>query len=58
VISNTENDPLRERLGKYFSAKVDLKRDTSGAGRITIHFRTDDELQHILQIAEKISENG
>ncbi|GHT24841.1 chromosome partitioning protein ParB [Bacteroidia bacterium] len=58
VIPDTENEPFKERLGKYFSAKVDLKRDTSGAGRITIHFRTDDEFQHILQLAEKISENG
>ncbi|MDR0815379.1 MAG: ParB/RepB/Spo0J family partition protein [Bacteroidales bacterium] len=58
VIPDTENESLRERFGKYFSTKVDLKRDTSGAGRITIHFRTDDEFQHILQLAEKISENG
>jgi ParB family chromosome partitioning protein len=57
VIADSENEPLKERLGRFFSAKVDLKRDTSGAGRITIHFRTDDELQHILQMAEKMTDN-
>ncbi|MDR1527063.1 MAG: ParB/RepB/Spo0J family partition protein [Dysgonamonadaceae bacterium] len=59
VIPDNEPEPLREWLSRYFSAKVDLKRDAStGAGRITIHFRTDDEFKYILQMAEKMVENG
>ncbi|MDR1864308.1 MAG: ParB/RepB/Spo0J family partition protein [Bacteroidales bacterium] len=58
AIPESENDPhLKEVLSKYFDAKVDLKREASGAGRIVIHFRTDDELQHILQIAGNIPSN-
>jgi ParB family chromosome partitioning protein len=44
---------LKERLSGYFGTKVDLKRSATGAGRIVIPFRTDDELQYILQMAEK-----
>jgi ParB family chromosome partitioning protein len=57
VVIPEDNDQqfLKDQLSKYFSTKVDLKRDASGAGRIVITFRTDDELQHILQMAEKIS---
>ncbi|MDR0714634.1 MAG: ParB/RepB/Spo0J family partition protein [Bacteroidales bacterium] len=58
IVPEVENEPLRERLSKYFSTKVDLKRDaSSGAGRITIHFRTDDEFKYIIQKAEKMTEN-
>jgi ParB family chromosome partitioning protein len=56
VIPEDDNtSSLKAQLSNYFSAKVDLKRDTSGAGRIVIHFRTDDELQHILQLSGNLS---
>ncbi|MDR1154921.1 MAG: ParB/RepB/Spo0J family partition protein [Bacteroidales bacterium] len=45
---------LKEMLSKCFGARVDLKRDATGAGRVVIPFRTDAELQYILQRAEKI----
>jgi len=48
---------LKERLSRYFGARVDLKRNASGAGRMVITFRTDAELQYILKMAEKIVEN-
>jgi len=47
---------LKEQLSRCFGMKVDLKRDATGAGRVVIPFRTDAELQHILQMAEKIIE--
>ena len=52
-----ENEQLlKERLSRYFGAKVDLKREASGAGRVVISFRTDAELQYILQMTEKMQE--
>ncbi len=49
---------VKTQLSKYFGTKVDLKRDASGAGRVVISFRTDAELQYILQMAEKLHELG
>ncbi len=45
---------LKEQLSKYFGIRVDLKRDNTGAGRVVITFRTDAELQYIIQMAEKM----
>ncbi len=57
VIPGEEDEQhLKEQLSKCFGTKVDLKREPSGAGRIVIPFRTDDELQHILQMAGKMVE--
>ncbi len=47
---------VKERLSECFGAKVDLRRDASGAGKVVISFRTDAELQYILQSAEKMHE--
>jgi ParB family chromosome partitioning protein len=53
----TEAEQLvKEKLSKCFGTKVDLKRNESGSGRVVISFRSDDELQYILQIAEKLQE--
>ena len=58
-ISGNEDDQLlKEQLSKCFGARVDLKRDATGAGRMVILFRTDAELQYILQMAEKIQESN
>ena len=54
---NEDEQQLRERLSQCFGTKVDLKRNPSGAGRVVIPFRTDTDLQNILQMAEKIIEN-
>ena len=56
VVVNEDEQQLKERLSRFFGVKVDLKRDASGAGRVLIPFRTDAELQYILQMAEKIVE--
>ena len=53
IPNEEEVQQLKEQLGAYFSTKVDFKRDKTGAGRIVISFRTDAELQYILQMAEK-----
>ena len=56
VPDNETDRYLTKRLSEYFGAKVDMKRSASGAGRVVISFRTDAELQYILQMAEKIHE--
>jgi len=57
VLVNEDEQQLKEQLSRCFGVKVDLKRDATGAGRVVIPFRTDSELQHILQVAEKIIES-
>jgi len=53
-IPDDEDDhQLKDMLSRCFGTKVDLKRNVTGAGRVVIPFRTDAELQYILQMAEK-----
>jgi len=56
IPGNEEVQQLKEQLGSYFGTKVEFKRDKTGAGRIVITFRTDAELQYIMQMAEKCKE--
>ena len=53
VPADEEEQKMKESLSRYFGAKVDLKRNASGAGRLVITFHTDAELQRILQMVEK-----
>ena len=54
ILGDEEAQKLKEHLSRCFDTKVDLKRYSSGKGRVVITFRTDTELQNILQMAEKI----
>lgn len=56
-VDSEDEHHLEEQLGRFFGAKVDLKRNISGSGRITITFRTDAELQYILQKTERVSDD-
>ena len=54
-VPNIEEDKqLKEMFSRRFGAKVDFKRDTKGAGRLIIPFKTDAELQYIIELAEKL----
>jgi len=53
VPDDEDDHQLKDVLSKCFGTKVDLKRNATGAGRVVIPFRTDAELQYILQMAEK-----
>jgi len=53
LIASKEEEQLKARLSKRFGARVDIKRDSTGAGRVVIPFKTEDELKYILQMAEK-----
>ena len=57
VSGNDDDQQLKEQLSLCFGTKVDLRRNASGVGRVVIPFRTDAELNHILQMANKLIEN-
>nr|MDA3781121.1 ParB/RepB/Spo0J family partition protein [Bacteroidales bacterium] len=39
---------LKKHLGSHFKSKVDLKRNSKGAGKIVIPFKSDDDLERIV----------
>jgi len=57
VSGNNDDQQLKDQLSLCFGTKVDIKRNVSGVGRVVIPFRTDAELQYILQMAKKLIEN-
>ncbi len=45
---------LRDHLAGYFQTSVDLKRNAKGAGKIIITFNSDDELERIIGIFDRL----
>jgi hypothetical protein len=41
-----------ELVGKYFRNDISLKRGADGSGRITIRFKSDDEIARFLRALE------
>lgn len=41
---------LERQLGRHYQTKVQIQRKTSGAGRLTLHFYTDDGLNQLLAL--------
>jgi len=56
VSGNDDEQQLKEQLSLCFGTQVEMKRNASGVGRVVILFRTDAELNHILQMAKKMNE--
>ncbi|MBU0764074.1 MAG: ParB/RepB/Spo0J family partition protein [Bacteroidetes bacterium] len=54
-LSSGEYDQLKEHLSKFFRSNVEFKRNTKGHGKIVIHFDSDEELERIIDILDKIS---
>ncbi len=48
-------ESLKTHLQNFFSANVEFKRDNNGKGRIVIPFKTDDELERIIAIFDKLN---
>jgi ParB family chromosome partitioning protein len=48
-------EALKKHLQAFFSANVEFKRDNNGKGRIVIPFKTDDELERIIAIFDKLN---
>lgn len=44
---------LQNHLSEYFKTNVDLKRNSQGKGKITISFKSDDELENIISVLDK-----
>lgn len=56
-----QNDPgdyieLQRHLSRRFDAKVELKRNEAGRGKIVISFKSDEELEKIIGLLDKIGE--
>jgi ParB family transcriptional regulator, chromosome partitioning protein len=50
----TELVELRKTLQNIFNSKVELKRDAKGSGKIVIPFKSDNQLQEIIGLVEKV----
>ncbi len=50
-----EYDELTTHLSKHFGTKVDFKRNTKGTGKIVIPFTSDEELERIIAILDKLN---
>ncbi len=48
-----EYNELKDHLARRFNAGVDLKISPKGAGKIIISFKTNDELERIMEILDK-----
>jgi len=50
-----EYEQLKDQLTSYFNLNIQLSRDTKGKGKIVIPFKSDDELEHIMGIFDKLN---
>ncbi len=50
-----EYDDLKNHLEKFFETRVDFKRNDNGSGKIVIPFKTDDDLERIVGILDKLN---
>ena len=52
-----EYDELKKQLASFFNAKVALSCNEKGAGKISISFENEKELQRILQVFDSVKNN-
>ena len=45
---------LREHLSRFFNTKVQLTCDNKGKGKITIPFATEEELEKLIGLLDKL----
>jgi ParB family transcriptional regulator, chromosome partitioning protein len=50
-----EYEDLRHHLSKHFNSSVDFKRNSNGAGKIIISFKSDEDLERIISKLDTIS---
>ena len=48
-------DDLQEHLAKQFGANVDFRRNNKGSGKIVISFKSDEDLERIIAILDKLN---
>ena len=52
----TDNyDELKQHLSRFFEVEVDFKRSNKGSGRIVIPFKSDQELERILAVLDRMT---
>lgn len=49
-------EDLKDQLSEFFSAKVSFQHNNNGSGKIVIPFRSDDELERIIGIFDRLKE--
>jgi ParB family chromosome partitioning protein len=49
-----EYENLKDHLSGWFNLPIEFKRNNKGAGRIVIPFKTDQELEHIVEVLDKL----
>ena len=52
---SSEYEQLRDQLTSYFNTNIQLSRDNNGKGKIVIPFKSDDELELIIGIFDKLN---
>ena len=50
-----EYSELKDHLSRHFGTKIDFKRNNTGSGKIVISFRTDEELEKIVAVLDKLN---
>jgi ParB family chromosome partitioning protein len=50
-----EYEELKAHLARHFGANVDFKRSNKGSGKIVIPFRSDEDLERIIAILDKLN---
>jgi ParB family transcriptional regulator, chromosome partitioning protein len=50
-----EYEDLKKHLQTFFNSKIEFKRDTKGNGKIIIPFSSDDDLERIIAIFDKLN---
>ena len=53
-VSLKEYETLRNHLADFFQTEVELKRNNKGNGKIVIPFKSDEDLERILAILDKL----
>ncbi len=53
VVKEYEN--LKQDLVRYFNSRIEFKRDNNGTGKIVIPFQSDEDLERIIAIFDKLN---
>jgi ParB family chromosome partitioning protein len=55
-VKKSEYDELKDHLSKFFSSDVDFRRNNKGSGRIVIPFSSDQDLERILGLFDRLGD--
>ena len=50
-----EYEELKDHLTRHFGTKIEFKRNNTGSGKIVISFKTDEELEKIVAVLDKLN---